>query len=381
MAALIPVRPLALRAQSMPSQRLEHLDGHRGLAILLVVGYHLFARWPEILPYGDAYAQVWLFKFGWLGVRLFFLVSGFVILMTLERSQGLGEFLWRRWLRLFPAMLVCSLLIYLTAPWLPDRPNGMPTADSLLPGLTLIEPRWWQTLTGVGGTPLEGAFWSLFVEVKFYLFAAAIYHAFGRTVLVGSLAAAYGAAAVARLGSLLWGLPLFTAMDALLFELSFQHFGWFAAGCALYVHRQTQRRNWLIAGLALAAVSAIGAGTAGEADRWAAAALGAGLAFVFAGSLHIEWLRRLLACRPLQFFGFISYPLYLIHENAIVAMVTLLGRTFPVPPKLLPLAPMLLLCAVSYLVARFAEPTMRACLVKLRAPTPHALSKTDLSQR
>lgn len=305
-AALSGVQPRDALAQPLPSQRLEHLDGHRGLAILLVLGYHLFARWPEILPYGGAYADVWLFKHGWLGVRLFFLVSGFVILMTLERCQGLGEFLWRRWLRLFPAMLVCSLLIYLTAPWLPDRPSGTPTVDSLLPGLTLIEPRWWQTLTGVGGTPLEGAFWSLFVEVKFYLFAAAIHQAFGRVVLVWSLTAAYVAAAIARLGSLLWGTPLFTALDAMLFELSFQHFGWFAAGCALYLHAQTGQRSWWFSGLALATASACGSGIAGESDRWVSAAIGTGLACVFAWSLHKAWLRRLLAWRPLQFFGFIS---------------------------------------------------------------------------
>ena len=72
--------------------RIEYLDGQRGLAILLVVLFHAYARWPERVPYHDAYANIPVFAYGWVGVELFFLVSGFVILMTLERCSSAGEF-------------------------------------------------------------------------------------------------------------------------------------------------------------------------------------------------------------------------------------------------------------------------------------------------
>lgn len=47
----------------------------------------------------------------------FFLISGFVITMSLEKCIDFGDFIFRRWLRLFPAMLIASILILITAPF------------------------------------------------------------------------------------------------------------------------------------------------------------------------------------------------------------------------------------------------------------------------
>jgi len=53
--------------------RVDYLDGLRGLAILLVIGFHAYSAYPTIVPYGDQYLDVPIFKYGWLGVELFFL--------------------------------------------------------------------------------------------------------------------------------------------------------------------------------------------------------------------------------------------------------------------------------------------------------------------
>lgn len=68
----------------MSKQRLEYLDGLRGLAILWVLLYHFFSRWAELIPFGSTYQQWLIFEMGDLGVNLFFLISGFVIFMTLN---------------------------------------------------------------------------------------------------------------------------------------------------------------------------------------------------------------------------------------------------------------------------------------------------------
>ncbi|MGP4128694.1 hypothetical protein OJE16_02345 [Pantoea tagorei] len=57
--------------------RITHLDGMRGLAILMVIAYHAYARWPELLPYVTTTQQIPLLAFGWVGVQLFFYDLGF----------------------------------------------------------------------------------------------------------------------------------------------------------------------------------------------------------------------------------------------------------------------------------------------------------------
>src|SRR5271156_873217 len=92
--------------------RIHFLDGLRGIAITGVLIYHGYGpAYAEFLPFGNRYRDIYPIRFGWVGVELFFLISGFVILMTLEKSRDLFDFAARRWFRLFPAMFVGSLII------------------------------------------------------------------------------------------------------------------------------------------------------------------------------------------------------------------------------------------------------------------------------
>src|SRR6187200_1820250 len=76
----------------MPIQkRLRGLDGLRGIAVLAVMAYH----------YDEQRAH-----YGLLGVEMFFVISGFVILMTMEKTNSLFAFVWHRAARLYPAYLL-----------------------------------------------------------------------------------------------------------------------------------------------------------------------------------------------------------------------------------------------------------------------------------
>lgn len=108
----------------MAKERIAHLDGFRGLAILLVISYHAFARWPKVTPWTTIYGTFPIFKFGWMGVQLFFVISGYVIFMTLERCTSLSEFIYKRWLRLFPAMLIGTIIVFSSAQIFYKRPAG-----------------------------------------------------------------------------------------------------------------------------------------------------------------------------------------------------------------------------------------------------------------
>lgn len=147
--------------------RIHSFDGFRGIAMLLVLLYHAFGRWPAYLPYGNRFETVIPFKLG--GVWLFFILSGFFTLMTLERSRSFGGAVYKRWLRLFPAMLIASILLLVTGPLLPERPLGVPEWKNAIPGLVFLHPDFIERITGSHFGLLEGSFWSLFVDMKFYL--------------------------------------------------------------------------------------------------------------------------------------------------------------------------------------------------------------------
>ena len=356
--------------------RIKYLDGQRGLAILLVLFFHAYARWPAIVPYKATYAEFPLFAYGWLGVELFFLISGFVILMTLEKCASIRDFLYRRWLRLFPAMLICSLIIFATAQFFPERPIGAPTWVSLIPGLTFTEPTWWSTVIRHPVSPLEGAFWSLFVEVKFYVFAALVYFWRGRHALIAGLIIGYLVAVLSHIGDTMFGtLPLKLA-NRICAELSFEYFGWFAAGASFYLHSKTAANKWLFVGLACGLLSAV---TVNDPSKMATIAAGL-ITFVFAATIVSRTVQRFFNTGVLQLFGIISYPLYLIHENLMISSIVKLDKiTGDLPGILLPLPVIFLLSLVAFCIARYGEPLVKHWLPRPRKSHLPVLLGSDSS--
>ena len=173
--------------------RIEFIDGLRGVAIIVVILYHAFVRWPELYIYGNRFVGNPVFDTKIAGVNLFFIISGFVILMTLRKCRGFLDFITRRWYRLFPAMLVCSILVLATSGLFPERPSGAIGFFDLLPGLTFSGDgagthHLWDPLAGYMGvdiTSVEGAFWSLYVEARFYIVFGATYFLLGEYVSIG----------------------------------------------------------------------------------------------------------------------------------------------------------------------------------------------------
>jgi len=341
--------------------RIRYLDGYRGLAILLVILYHAYDRWPQLVPYGDRFADFPLFSTGWLGVNLFFMISGFVILMSLDRCATVGEFLYRRWLRLFPAMLICSLLLFFSADLFTQRPLGSPTLRDLLPGLTFIEPSWWESLLGSPQGYLEGAFWSLYVEFRYYVIAVLLYFWVGRKSQVPVLFGLFIATRIlpylcdGQSDCLAGGISLWFR------QLGFQYFGWFAAGASFYLYVSSGERRWLLAGAGIALLSAVFVDKFYSASNVAAVII----VLMFTATVISPRLQAILSNRVLLFFGYISYPLYLLHENMMISMIAQLGEYTPgFLHFLLPVIPVLLLVLLAWLVARYLELPLKRFLRK-----------------
>ncbi|MEM7106864.1 MAG: acyltransferase [Bacteroidota bacterium] len=140
---------------------IKSLDGLRGIAVLLVIIYH-FSKLPFI---------GFDFELGWIGVQLFFVLSGFLITKILiqEKKETLNfylkRFYWRRTLRIFPIYFLYLLLIYVI--WLlSHEPNDFKFSIPYLLTYTYnfsVLAESWEI------TRLYSHLWSLSIEEQFYL--------------------------------------------------------------------------------------------------------------------------------------------------------------------------------------------------------------------
>jgi peptidoglycan/LPS O-acetylase OafA/YrhL len=150
--------------------RLAALDGLRLIAALAVVFYHYTVAWRidgATLPEYFLPRTVHVSIYGFLGVELFFMISGFVICMS-AWGRSLGDFFTSRVSRLYPAYLVGVLLtaaVALAWPLNGMAAEGRPTVLQILINLTML-----QQPLGVNG--VDGVYWTLFVELRFYLMMA-----------------------------------------------------------------------------------------------------------------------------------------------------------------------------------------------------------------
>ncbi len=142
------------------TSRLHLLDGLRGVAVLLVMIFHYTCIFPRFVP--SALPSAFTFEPGLFGVHLFFIISGFVILMTLEKRGGPGQFMYARFVRLYPIYWVCVLLTVAVLLLLP-LPDNTLTAPQVLINLTMLTDF-------VKATPVDGVYWSLTYELGFYAF-------------------------------------------------------------------------------------------------------------------------------------------------------------------------------------------------------------------
>lgn len=141
----------------------------RGLAALLVVLHHTVGR-ANVAGFGPGLGSG--FGFGFLGVDFFFVLSGFIIAYTLSKPNlGVGDFLWRRALRLLPVfwlVFVVSGLAVWIKPSLLGHPVHYSTVELIKAALLVRQ----DISDGRSNPPIIGVAWTLHHEVLFYALAA-----------------------------------------------------------------------------------------------------------------------------------------------------------------------------------------------------------------
>ena len=157
--------------------RLGVLDGLRGIAVLLVLWYHIWEiSW--LLP------PVWLAfvpATGFVGVHLFFFLSGFVISYPFVRAMLLGtpaptwgRFAWRRFVKIVPSY-VLSIAVAYAIGYAQVQPYAS-TVPDLVTHLLFIHT-WFPERFGT----IDGVLWTLAVEVEFYCVFPLVWACFRRS--------------------------------------------------------------------------------------------------------------------------------------------------------------------------------------------------------
>jgi peptidoglycan/LPS O-acetylase OafA/YrhL len=151
----------------MKNTRVNEVDLLRILAVMAVVLYHYGFRGfaaddMSVMPYPILSDFA---KYGYLGVDLFFMISGFVILMTASKAS-LKSFIISRIVRLYPAFWACCTITFAMIVTI-GGVRYSATISQYLINMTM--------LSGFIDVPaIDGAYWSLFVEIKFYVLVAAV---------------------------------------------------------------------------------------------------------------------------------------------------------------------------------------------------------------
>ena len=318
--------------------RLGVLDGLRGIAVLLVLWYHVW----EISWLPAPWYQYFQFipETGFIGVHLFFFLSGFVItypfLRALDKGQRLpawGHFAWRRFIKIVPSYVLSIAVAYATGYAVIERLGAAPWQEIL--SHLLFVHTWWQSTYG----SINGVLWTLAVEVEFYCVFPLIWWCFRRRPWITALAM-YAIAFA-------WRAELQHCCYATLFPqwsenlpgyLDIFASGMLSAYIFVRIGHRVRESRWnavapfvAIAGIAMAALLLQNFYEFRNADQWQAVwqvkwrgLFAVAFATIAVASLCApRWWEVLFANPPLRFLAIISYNLYLYHQMTARQLVNL----------------------------------------------------------
>ena len=363
------------------SRMIPGLDGLRAIAFLLVFALH------------TNYLQI-----GWVGVSLFFVLSGFLITgilldmkKTLSSKEYFFKFYGRRFLRIFPLYYFYLLLVILVTTWLisvPYRPRYMQIAlDQIWYAVAYVYDFFFATAAFQLSNFLDH-FWSLSVEEQFYIFWPLLIFLvpekwlnklfIGFIVLGPLFRLAFYLVHVSGVFRFLAATPW-----EFIYPLPFSHLDAFALGA--YISRfpilKAKRQFFLLLILIPIigfAAQYIATGTIGAISAfgyplllpeayqsiWAYSLLNYFFAVIIYGVAREGWVVGVLEWHPLRYLGRISYGLYVYHFPIVwfSARIVDLGIQ---PPLLKPLT-MLIALGGTILIASLSYAWMEKPILNLK---------------
>lgn len=279
-----------------PSERFVFLDALRGVAALAVVIFHILIRLPKSVSWWGVEG----FDLGHFGIVLFFLLSGFIIPVSIERLS-LTQFWVRRLFRLYP-LYWCALAIALF------RPVSM-TPPELTPAAIAANAMMLQQLFGY--RDVLSVAWTLTIELVFYLLMSlgAIVGMLQRRVFLACCAISIAIVIEGVAPRLGFGVR-YPDQGAIFSYLALIFTGNVCFGA---MSRDVSRRKFA---LVLSAV----VGMLLVTLPWSFASLISARLLALSIFVLVVWWRPQRVMQPLLVLGRISYSLYLVHMFVLVSV-------------------------------------------------------------
>lgn len=340
---------------------------------LMVALFHFTWRIPN-----DAH----IMPFGWVGVQVFFVISGVVIANSAIASTPY-RFARNRFLRLYPAAWIAAAVSFAILSVVPA-----PAYHALGIG---VSPEWRSlasSLVLVGEEALATAYWTLPIEIAFYaLVLIALLRGRARLRAVARLLAVASGAYLVCLSCLVASTSGPGALDlgyGLKNMLLLRHGVFFAIGIYLWMAAQRQQLErsdrvlfWLSLGaaaleIACRSVSLTTIFATGDAGPLDIRLVTLGALLVFAALLAairlslanaLRWTPSARVGARIRMLGLVTYPFYLVHEVVGGAVLVAAADHGLARPAGLALAIAATL-AVAWMIAAFAEPALRQAIVR-----------------
>lgn len=313
--------------------RFLELDAIRGIAAIAVVFYHYTFRHLKLYPHDLLHSQ-YKFAYGNLGVELFFILSGFVIFMSIQKVKNPFEFLIKRFIRLYPTYWIAAIF------------TGFLLFIFGLSGKEVSISEFFVNLTmlqyGLQIPSVDGVYWSLFHELMFYFLMAASFSVVrSKHFLLFS---------VFWLALSLGNFYYHVKGVSLLLNLSYTPL--FLGGIYFYKlnNEAKSKINTFFPIICYAVYFII---IDAHAERVFAERLIV-LGFFVLFYLNSFDLLKFIAIKPLIFLGNISYALYLVHQNMGYIVLNKLYAYFGAHQGLI-FIPIALSIGVAYFITEYLE--------------------------
>lgn len=298
----------------------------RGISVLLVVYFHFSSRLPPS-ALGVSEAPVVSNDIGKLGVYIFFIISGFLIAKSMEASKSLADFYAKRISRIWPLFIVAGIVIFaflaiFPAPVVDSGLNKFNTAPARLIDLFMTS----FFLKDLGFRWVDGVFWSVLVELKFYFYIGLFAVVFKKRYIEAFCIAAIVLASLDflillydRVGDLRFtGANQLRHVSAFLHGALISHYlPFFAVGVALYRNKQDGLFNALCMLCCFAVLTAI------SEDKQFVTVRNAQFLLILAIGLALD--QAFLKARIVLWLGKYSYSLYLFHQMIGLTVLAMLA--------------------------------------------------------